>query len=257
MTEEEQRQVQNIINARTKLLTERVAQQDEYINSLNERLATTTAELEAKKQEVSSLKSQVSEYQEQNKKLLSLVQENKPMPQTQPTIQPQEKPNYLVSLLRQHFNFDTFKPGQEEIINALLSGRDVFCSMPDGYGKSICFRLPALLMPGLTLAVVPEVPKDFKTDLHSEALTPNLSATKKREILRKVKNGSCKILYSALSELAQDDIASSLSKVEISAAALIRFGEFMMSLLTGKIFSSTSLKQSSLRDYSRTRQVRR
>ncbi|MBQ7594876.1 MAG: UvrD-helicase domain-containing protein [Synergistaceae bacterium] len=223
MTEEEQRQVQNIINARTKLLTERVAQQDEYINSLNERLATTTAELEAKKQEVSSLKSQVSEYQEQNKKLLSLVQENKPMPQTQPTIQPQEKPNYLVSLLRQHFNFDTFKPGQEEIINALLSGRDVFCSMPDGYGKSICFRLPALLMPGLTLAVVPEVPKDFKTDLHSEALTPNLSATKKREILRKVKNGSCKILYSALSELAQDDIASSLSKVEISAAALISF----------------------------------
>ena len=223
MTEEEQRQVQNIINARTKLLTEKVAQQDEYITSLNERLASTTAELEAKKQEVSSLKSQVSEYQEQNKKLLSLVQENKPLPQTQPTIQPQEKPNYLVSLLRQHFNFDTFKPGQEEIINSLLSGRDVFCSMPDGYGKSICFRLPALLMPGLTLAVVPEVPKNFKTDLHSEALTPNLSATKKREILRKVKNGSCKILYSALSELTQDDIASSLSKVEISLAALISF----------------------------------
>ena len=42
MTEEEQRQVQNIINARTKLLTEKVAQQDEYITSLNERLASTT-----------------------------------------------------------------------------------------------------------------------------------------------------------------------------------------------------------------------
>src|SRR5881296_4537341 len=61
----------------------------------------------------------------------------------------------LSALLKEHFGFDSFRPLQEEIIRDALEGRDVFALLPTGGGKSLCFQLPALARPGLTVVVSP------------------------------------------------------------------------------------------------------
>ena len=58
-------------------------------------------------------------------------------------------------ILKQIFGYDTFREGQEELVDSSLSGRDVLGIMPTGAGKSICFQVPALLFPGITIVVSP------------------------------------------------------------------------------------------------------
>lgn len=61
----------------------------------------------------------------------------------------------LASALKAHFGFDDFRPGQEAVVRAALARRDVLAIMPTGGGKSLCFQLPAVLQPGVTLVVSP------------------------------------------------------------------------------------------------------
>src|SRR5437660_6483052 len=61
----------------------------------------------------------------------------------------------LLPLLKQYFGFASFRPLQEEIIRDCLAGRDAFALLPTGGGKSLCFQLPALARPGLTVVVSP------------------------------------------------------------------------------------------------------
>lgn len=58
-------------------------------------------------------------------------------------------------VLKQFFGYDGFRPGQEKLIDAILSGRDVLGILPTGAGKSICFQIPALMMGGITLVISP------------------------------------------------------------------------------------------------------
>jgi len=58
-------------------------------------------------------------------------------------------------LLKSVFGFETFRPGQEEVVAAILAGRDVLAIMPTGGGKSLCFQLPALRHDGLTVVISP------------------------------------------------------------------------------------------------------
>ena len=62
------------------------------------------------------------------------------------------------SILKKVFGYDSFRPGQEDIVSRLLAGQDVLAVMPTGAGKSICFQVPALLLPGITIVVSPLVP---------------------------------------------------------------------------------------------------
>ena len=57
--------------------------------------------------------------------------------------------------LKQYFGHTAFRPGQEVVIDALLNGQDVLGVMPTGAGKSICYQIPALLLPGLTVVISP------------------------------------------------------------------------------------------------------
>src|SRR4030095_12420872 len=61
----------------------------------------------------------------------------------------------LAETLRARFRVERFRPGQEEVIRALLDGRQVLAVMPTGAGKSLCYQLPALLLDGVTLVVSP------------------------------------------------------------------------------------------------------
>ena len=58
------------------------------------------------------------------------------------------------SILKKVFGYDSFRPGQEEIVSRLLAGQDVLAVMPTGAGKSICYQVPALLLPGITIVAV-------------------------------------------------------------------------------------------------------
>src|SRR4051812_2888911 len=61
----------------------------------------------------------------------------------------------LQQVLRERFGLERFRPGQREVIESILGHRDVLCVMPTGGGKSLCYQLPALVLPGLTLVVSP------------------------------------------------------------------------------------------------------
>ena len=57
--------------------------------------------------------------------------------------------------LTRYFGYDSFRPGQQGIVEALLAGRDVLGVMPTGAGKSVCYQIPAALSPGMTLVISP------------------------------------------------------------------------------------------------------
>ena len=65
------------------------------------------------------------------------------------------RPRGGTGVLRKTFGFAAFRPGQAEIVAAILDGRDVLAVMPTGSGKSLCYQLPALLRDGLTVVVSP------------------------------------------------------------------------------------------------------
>ncbi|QDV33235.1 RecQ family ATP-dependent DNA helicase [Tautonia plasticadhaerens] len=79
-------------------------------------------------------------------------------------------------ILHERFGLERFRPGQREVIDAVLGGRDVLCVMPTGGGKSLCYQLPALLMEGLTLVVSPLIAlmKDQVDSLQARGLSATL-----------------------------------------------------------------------------------
>ncbi len=106
--------------------------------------------------------------------------------------------------LKTYFGYDTFRPGQEAAIDALLSGRDALCVMPTGGGKSLCYQIPALLLPGVTLVISPLVSlmRDQVTALVQSGVPAaflNSSLTYRQYLLAldRAREGRYKIIYVA------------------------------------------------------------
>src|SRR6266516_15520 len=113
-------------------------------------------------------------------------------------------PAELRSALKRYFGFTSFRPLQEEIIRDSLGGKDVFAVLPTGGGKSLCFQLPALVRPGLTVVVSPLIAlmKDQVDALQASGvaatlLNSSLAPGQSRERLRGLHHGEFRLLYVA------------------------------------------------------------
>ena len=131
------------------------------------------------------------------------------------------------SLLARCFGYDQFRPGQETLIDGILNGRDVFGIMPTGGGKSICYQLPALLMPGITLVVSPLISLMRDQVLALKAvgvpaayINSTLSAQQMQLVYRNLRNGMYKIVYVAPERLDYPGFASLVSKLQIPFVAV-------------------------------------
>ncbi|MEI6379008.1 MAG: DNA helicase RecQ [Candidatus Falkowbacteria bacterium] len=133
----------------------------------------------------------------------------------------------LLPTLKKYFGYDQFRPEQEDIINSVLSGRDNFVLMPTGGGKSLCFQLPALELPDLTLVVSPLIAlmKDQVDALQAngvpaEFINSSLLPAEIYRIQDNAKNGKLKILYIAPERMASRDFREYLQSLTISLVAI-------------------------------------
>ncbi|MBG6061909.1 ATP-dependent DNA helicase RecQ [Flavobacterium sp. CG_9.1] len=125
----------------------------------------------------------------------------------------------LHAKLKENFGFEKFRPNQEEIINCILSGQDTVAIMPTGGGKSICFQLPALLFPGITIVISPLIAlmKDQVDGLKAngiEACYINSSQTEEERqfYIESLKSNEIKLVYIAPESLSfLDNIFNSLT----------------------------------------------
>ncbi len=115
-----------------------------------------------------------------------------------------EAPPDLEGALKATFGYGTFRPGQRDIIEAVLAGRDVVGIMPTGAGKSLTYQLPARLLGGVTLVVSPlialmkdQVDALTEAGLRATFLNSSLDAEQRRERIRALKNGELELVYAA------------------------------------------------------------
>jgi ATP-dependent DNA helicase RecQ len=106
------------------------------------------------------------------------------------------------AILKNHFGYMNFRPGQEAVIDALLAGRDVLAVMPTGAGKSLCYQIPALILDGLTVIISPLISlmKDQVNALGDAGipaafLNSSLSPDEYAETIFRAAQGDYKILY--------------------------------------------------------------
>ena len=133
----------------------------------------------------------------------------------------------MLAVLKKHFGFSRFRPMQEEIVNFVLAGHDAFVLMPTGGGKSLCYQLPALKMPGVTLVISPLIAlmKDQVDALRAngiaaEFINSSLKAEEIRAIEKKTRDGEIKILYIAPERLALLEFRNFLKSLEVSLIAI-------------------------------------
>ena len=107
-------------------------------------------------------------------------------------------------LLQRVFGYDQFRPGQEALIDGVLSGRDVFGIMPTGGGKSMCYQIPALLLPGITLVVSPlislmrdQVMALKAAGIQAAFINSTLTASQLHAVYRNLRAGQYKLIYVA------------------------------------------------------------
>ncbi len=126
-------------------------------------------------------------------------------------------------VLKNYFGYDTFRPGQEEIIEAILNGRDAMAIMPTGAGKSICYQVPALLLPGITLVVSPlislmqdQVKALNDVGVHAAFINSALTEGQIRKALSLAAQGVYKIIYVAPERLESWEFLDFATHTEIS-----------------------------------------
>ncbi len=131
------------------------------------------------------------------------------------------------ALLKTYFGYEDFRPGQAEIIQHVLSGHDAVVLMPTGGGKSLCYQLPALQFPGLTLVISPLISlmKDQVDSLKANGiaaacLNSSLTAEAQEAVLREVSGGRIKLLYVAPERFAVASFQALMKTWRVSLIAV-------------------------------------
>jgi ATP-dependent DNA helicase RecQ len=136
-------------------------------------------------------------------------------------------PDSAEAQLRAIFGFSAFRPGQKDIIDALLAGRDVLAVMPTGAGKSLCYQLPALLRDGITLVVSPlialmrnQVAQLQSYGVAAASLSSGNEPGENRDALARLSRGELRLLYLAPERLALPETRAMLSRCGVSLLAI-------------------------------------
>jgi len=129
--------------------------------------------------------------------------------------------------LRKVFGYESFRPPQDKIIEAVLAGRDAFVLMPTGSGKSLCFQIPALIRPGVAIVVSPlislmkdQVDALKQNGVEAACYNSSLTATESRAVLNALDAGKLDLLYVAPERLMMTEFQERLSKVEMALFAI-------------------------------------
>ena len=130
-------------------------------------------------------------------------------------------------LLRQVWGFDGFRPGQQEIVEAVAEGRDVLAIMPTGGGKSLCYQLPALMREGVTVVISPlialmrdQVRALREAGVEAGALTSGNTEAETDAVFQSIAAGQIKMLYMAPERLASGGTVALLRRAGVTAIAV-------------------------------------
>ena len=130
-------------------------------------------------------------------------------------------------VLRRYFGHGEFREGQETLIDALLAGRDALGIMPTGGGKSLCYQVPALLLPGVTLVISPLISlmKDQvmaleKAGAPAAFLNSSLSAMERRAVYDGLRQGAYRLLYVAPERLEAENFSALAKELTIPLVAV-------------------------------------
>src|SRR5690606_12515558 len=132
--------------------------------------------------------------------------------------------------LKKHFGFNQFKGLQEKVVESIISGNNTFVIMPTGGGKSLCYQLPALVLPGTAIVVSPLIALmknqvDAVRSLSNEigvahVLNSSLNKTEVNQVKTDIKNGVTKLLYVAPESLTKEEYVEFLNSVPLSFIAI-------------------------------------
>lgn len=133
----------------------------------------------------------------------------------------------MLKLLKAHFGYDAFRPFQKEIIDTVLSKKDVLVLMPTGGGKSLCFQLPALALPGITLVISPLIAlmKDqvdglVANGISAAFLNSSLTTREQLDVMTRARSGEIKILYLAPERISAYGFPEFLIDLNVSLLAI-------------------------------------
>lgn len=133
----------------------------------------------------------------------------------------------ILAALRSHYGHQSFRPGQQETVKSLLEGRSALAVFPTGGGKSICYQLPALLLPGLTLVISPLIAlmKDQVDALQQRGiaaarLDSSLSAAETQALYTDLQQNRLKLLYVAPERLANARFRQRLAHLKVDLLAI-------------------------------------
>jgi ATP-dependent DNA helicase RecQ len=136
----------------------------------------------------------------------------------------------LKSALKQNFGFDNFKSNQEQIIESVLNGKDTFVIMPTGGGKSLCYQLPAIILPGTAIIISPLIAlmKNQVDSIRSYSgndeiahfLNSSLNKTQMNQVKDDIMAGKTRMLFVAPETLTKDENIAFFKKVNVSFVAV-------------------------------------
>ena len=129
--------------------------------------------------------------------------------------------------LNEYFGFDSLRSGQDEVVEAVMAGRDALAIMPTGGGKSLCYQLPALCREGVTVVVSPLIAlmKDQVDALQARnipaaAINSSLGDEEYRQVMAAFRHGELKIIYVAPERFSQPGFMNTLRSQQISLLAV-------------------------------------